>query len=522
MATDFTKKLMQLGASGTNPNNLDPQLGALAPYLNLMESAYPQQNLLSPEEQAFLFFTKMAEESSKPGATAIGAAGSAGQEFLKTRMAQKQIDATRNKDILTGAVSLSAALNKPKTLKNLDMGVATYMDEASALAQYPVAIHGQLYKQFIAPTGVEAGSPIIGSNGGQLGVKGIYEGNTLTSAFLYPMTTAMPTSTNSVGGMVNWVYGDTLDIARANAEKMLIEQGVDKTIPGFKYVVDKVATTDKNLDGAAFTVNDTYAQFNFGTTNGRRTSINFVPSKDASEPPIVGIRKNKMKFLTKASDAVNLKWMNVVPRVDGLLEALKSGAIETNRVKKMTQSLNEVLTTVFSMDTSEVIAGQSINSNSFALAPLMRPVGSGSTSDMEFNAYQKAVVELGNNSLTNYMSLYALKKLTQNSKTMMDKEIQMWSTGRMSPEKIDKEIGEIDQGIFYKFPGFSEEYLAMDKGDLKDAKGQAEIESFYSAIPDGGVINNPPTMNIDGVEFDMFGPRWKGQPYVVKGWQGKI
>ena len=90
MATDFTKKLMTLGASGTSANNLNPQLGALAPYLNLMETAYPQQNLLSPEEQAFLFFTKMAEESSKPGATAIGAAGSAGQEFLKTNRCNKK------------------------------------------------------------------------------------------------------------------------------------------------------------------------------------------------------------------------------------------------------------------------------------------------------------------------------------------------------------------------------------------------------------------------------------------------
>jgi hypothetical protein len=45
----------------------------------------------------------------------------------------------------------------------------------------------------------------------------------------------------------------------------------------------------------------------------------------------------------------------------------------------------------------------------------MRPAGSGSTSDMEFKAYQQAILDLGNSKFANYINLYSLKKMTENS-----------------------------------------------------------------------------------------------------------
>ena len=513
---DFTKKLLQLGASGTNPNNLNPQLGALSPYINLMESVYPQQNLLSPEEQAFLFFTKMAEESSKPGATAIGAAGTAGQEFLKTRMAQKQLDQTRSKDILTGAVSLSAALNKPKTVKNIDIGTATYMSEADALAQYPTSTFGEFYKKLVPGDNALIGSPVLNAQGNLQGIKGTYLNDSLTSAFIYPLSTAAPSYKNTVGGMVNWVYAEDLDVARELARKQLIESGVPESAPGFENVVEQIITDDENLKGQNFILGDTYAQLNFGVKNGQIANVNMVPAKDASEPPIVKIRNERVKLLSKAYDTAVNKSRNVIPRTDGLMVSLLSGQTDTNIIKNLTQPFYEFANIAFGLDSATVIGGQNVDAMSFALAPLMRPVGSGSTSDMEFKAYQKAVLDYGNLPLQNYISLYALRQSSIINEKLTAKEMELWANPKLSPKKIQK-ILEKDpvwkEGIFQTFPGHSEEVKAMEKGsdEQKTAAGQ-ELRNWYNSLPNGVVIVNE----------GQFGGKWDGIQYIVKGWKGRI
>ena len=516
MATDFTKKLMQLGASGTNPNNLNPQLGALAPYLNLMESAYPQKDLLSPEEQAFLFFTKMAEESSKPGATAIGAAGSAGQEFLKTRMAQKQIDATRNKDILTGAVSLSAALNKPKSIKNLDIGAATYMSEANALAQYPKQQFGDFYKSITASNDSMVGTPVINAQGNQMGIKGTYLNDTLDKAFLFPLSTAVSSFKNTPGGIVNWVYAPTQEEARVKAKTQLIESGISEDTPGFNNIVEQIITTDKNFEGQNFVLVDTYAQYNFGVKNGKISNVSMVPAKDASDPPIVKIRDERLKLLNKAYDTAVNKSRNVLPRTDGLMASLLSGQTDTNILKKIGLPFMELSQAIFGTDSGAVLSAQNVQAMSFALAPLMRPVGSGSTSDMEFKAYQKAVLDLGNIALQNYVSLYALRQSSIINEELTGKEMELWANPKLSPAKIREMLKEDPvwaKGIFTTFPGHSEEVEAMELGsEEQKAAAALELKRWYNSLEDGSVI----------VNTDIFGGQWENLPYVVKGWKGKI
>ena len=75
MVDNVTNKL-KLGAAGTG--DPDPNLGALRSYLSLGQSLMPAREKPDPWLTAFQFFTNMAAEASKPGATAIGAAGAAG------------------------------------------------------------------------------------------------------------------------------------------------------------------------------------------------------------------------------------------------------------------------------------------------------------------------------------------------------------------------------------------------------------------------------------------------------------
>jgi hypothetical protein len=111
---DITK----LGASNTDVKDLQKQLnlGALSYFpsaVKFAEELIPTTPTISPEEQAFLFFTNMAASASKPGATAIGSAGEAGQQLVQSRIAQRAAEAKRSSDVASVAGSIFSAI-KPK------------------------------------------------------------------------------------------------------------------------------------------------------------------------------------------------------------------------------------------------------------------------------------------------------------------------------------------------------------------------------------------------------------------------
>lgn len=109
-------KTNKFGASATDPKDLSSNIGTLALFpqaAQFAETLVPKTSLLSPEEQAFLFFTKMTAEAAKPGATALGAAGAAGEDFIKTRLSQKALESKRAGDVASVASSIFSAI-KPK------------------------------------------------------------------------------------------------------------------------------------------------------------------------------------------------------------------------------------------------------------------------------------------------------------------------------------------------------------------------------------------------------------------------
>ena len=140
-------KTNKFGASDTNVKDLSSNFGTLALFpqaAQFAESLVPKTTTISPEEQAFLFFTKMAAEASKPGATAIGAAGEAGQDLVKTRIAQKALESKRAGDVASVASSIFSAI-KPKVgapstkmigIAVNDAGEPIYDNKGKQLFQY--------------------------------------------------------------------------------------------------------------------------------------------------------------------------------------------------------------------------------------------------------------------------------------------------------------------------------------------------------------------------------------------------
>ena len=115
------------GASDTNifDNLSSGALSALGGKENvkaafdLARALTPQPEPVDPALLSFLFFSKMAEESSKPGSTALGAAGAAATSPASYLMQRRKAEREAEASIPTTALSLAKML-KP------DAGSVTY------------------------------------------------------------------------------------------------------------------------------------------------------------------------------------------------------------------------------------------------------------------------------------------------------------------------------------------------------------------------------------------------------------
>ena len=170
MVENVTGKL-QLGASGTV--DADPKLGALKEYINVGRSLMPKREKTDPWLTAFQFFTNMAAEASKPGATAIGAAGTAGSNVVKSVLEERK--ARRAEEVAaTGlGIKLATSLSKPKTFKQYPTGgTASYMSAVDAekyLVDKGLAKDSPNFKAVVerltAPTDSMISKPVVFADG---------------------------------------------------------------------------------------------------------------------------------------------------------------------------------------------------------------------------------------------------------------------------------------------------------------------------------------------------------------------
>tara|TARA_R110000772_G_scaffold17264_4_gene48191 strand:- start:731 stop:1279 length:549 start_codon:yes stop_codon:yes gene_type:complete len=180
------------------------------------------------------------------------------------------------------------------------------------------------------------------------------------------------------------------------------------------------------------------------------------------------------------------------------MDLLRSGKVETGKLTETFLPLKQAFNQAFGGDDPQLIAIESLQATSNFIAPKMRPVGSGSTSDMEFRAYQRASLSIGNTPKSNYISLYAFNKMAENSKILNQKEQELLTDDRItSANLINKELNKIDTGIFEKYTGSRE--------DTEEAKG--EFKKWYDSLPDGAVIINNNLFPSEG-----------NQPYLIKNW----
>ena len=390
-----------LGVSSTNINQLGG--GALQNILNnpgqvaaLGRALQPQKrsmgDYLTEDDKwlvAFKFFTDMAAGASKPGATALGAAGAAGSSAV---------------DFATGIAKQKRAEDLAAT--QLGAGLIGKLSKTPTFKQYPT-------------------------------------GETATYK------------------------------TKEGAEKYLEQKGLSRSSPVFAPTVEKLTAPTESMVGKPIVIADSFQQLAPMVRNNSIIVFNFTPVTGV-KPGAVVYRDKRIPIIAKNNDVIQ-QTFKTLPVVQEAMDLLMTGEVKTGGLAELTLPIKNIFGQLFGMDFPDVQNLQIIQSISNFLAPQMRPPGSGSTSDMEFTAYQRSIAALGNTPEANYISLYTFMKRAQNAIEANQKEIEILSDGG-SAKDVNEAVRKIDPGIYETY-----------KGPMDDP---GEFNNWIDYLPRGAVIYN--------------------------------
>ena len=293
----------------------------------------------------------------------------------------------------------------------------------------------------------------------------------------------------------------------ADARKLIASLGL---APGeeFERIVAKITVPAGDIKlGKPVPVQGLFGELTPLSKDGSVIKVVLGPSRLASKE--INARFNTYKderlkdMAEEAKESID-QGVKILPTVSQAMsilrtnENIRTGNIAANELRFFKRNL-EILLTGKPSEVTEAL--DTLNAISNQLAPLMRMKGSGSTSDMEFQAYRDAILSLGNTAIANYVSLYALRKKIENSIQLFELERRMLLSDDVeSIDQITQAMKEVDQGIIEKYTG------------PDDAKS---YNNFLAALPEGAVIDN-----FDGL-FEKYNPELPEMgAFVIKGWKG--
>ena len=552
-----------LGASGTNILNL-PQgalkaLGGQENFQNAMQLAQalqPAPKPIDPALLSFIYFSQMAAEASKPGATALGAASTAAltpaqylmKDYERQRDREEKLPATALQiaNLIKPAKGTGVNLQwkKQNPVTNEDGSVKMDQNTGAAVynwAQVDGAGNVVQTQQFPDPTSAAKPITLYNKDGESVLVTpGTQAYKTATSDaeqgggfFLTskPKTPSKPSTyvvTSDEGlnlGGVKYEKGSEvlLNNDQANtfsnliaeppktetyktsgsgtlakymsaedAKKFVIGLNLPETSPNFQTIVDRLTAKNDSQIGQPISDAGVFLEVVPFMKGDEVINLMLTPSKTAATPFFTTYVEKRLPLIAKASDTYNTTAREVLPRVDEALTLLKSGKVETGKLTQVMMPFKQVFNQAFGINDPEIVGLETLQATSNFLAPKMRPVGSGSTSDMEFKAYQQAALYLGNTPEANYISLYAFKKMAENGVRLNQLEQEMLTSNEYTNMRaINSELNKFDRGIFEKYTG--------------DPEDEAAVLEWYNSLDDGAVVIN------NGI-FDS------KSPYIIKGW----
>jgi hypothetical protein len=432
----------------------------------LAEQMLPKDKPFDPALASLLYFTKMGELASKPGATLFGSVAGAGVAPAQYLLQKEKEKAERESDIAKTTLTLAATLGKTKASK-------AYTDPSGNVKHFTATEFGNL-------SDVEKGKLVP-----------------------YAKPVIPKVKTASRGGLATY-YGD-----KKEAGEFLTAMGIDKSNSNFNRLVEKLVTKDPEKVGQPFIGAGGLAMELLPTYLGNKiTNIVFSPVPNTQSLEYKG-KLRRLEELNKDKTAFLNKGFNVIPSINTALNVLLSG-VQTGKVEQSTMGIRNVLAGTFGLSRKDLEGQQILESISNKLAPGMRPVGSGSTSDMEFNAFKSAVLTMENTPFANYLSLWTLKKVTENSAkaTKLEEEL-LTNSKNYSQKYINNQIDKVDTGLYSKFKTKDE------NGDpiySSEDDQNAAAKSFFKNLPRGSVF-----INQDEDGQPVFTRSGKNDLFLIKG-----
>ena len=428
----------------------------IASAFKLAQAFAPKPEPVNKWEESLKFFLNVGALSADPKQTFLTSLAGAGKKSLEDLVARRKKAREAAAKTLPAAITIMGAMKPPKGTINpytLPDGTIKYLTSAQV--------------QNLSPEDQAKLTP-------------------------YSKPPASNLKTPRYGTMAKYYK------TQKEAEQFVISQGLTRDNPNFGSTVEKFIAPNVDMVGDVIQSSGVFLEVAPLFRDGKVINLQIYPSKSAAAPRFQLYVEKRLPLLAKTMTGTNMQVTDVLPRVRSAMDLLRSGNVETGKLTETFLPLKQAFNQAFGGDDPQLIAIESLQATSNFIAPKMRPVGSGSTSDMEFRAYQRASLSIGNTPKSNYISLYAFNKMAENSKILNQKEQELLTDDRItSANLINKELNKIDTGIFEKYTGSRE--------DTEEAKG--EFKKWYDSLPDGAVIINNNLFPSEG-----------NQPYLIKNW----
>ena len=282
-----------------------------------------------------------------------------------------------------------------------------------------------------------------------------------------------------------------------SAVNFLKENGADENTLGFNRIAEKLVNPDK---AGQIVYEGGVAQRLSGTEADRAgsplTRLILDPVKEMKNPSAVATQEYVKKLADQLQDA-QTSYDELGPRVNTILQILpdtKTGVVEAGLLPFRRIFLN--ILGASAKDREDVSNLELLKQSSDAIAPLMRKAGAGSTSDMEFDAYRNAAINIKNTNMANYVNLYMLKKMKENAIDNSILRLDLIAKDEnITQSEIKAEVNKRDKGIFAKYEG--------------DPEDTSALQSWFTSLPRGTVIlnkdkNGNPVLSSNDVPLGTF------------------
>ena len=385
---------------------------------------------------SFIYFTNLAAESSKPGATMIGAAGEAAKTPLAYLMKQREQKDTR-----------------PKEVRDLTFKLLANEDIWPSRELKTTIRPGELVT-YLSPSDAEAKLSSFGLNKNDSNWKSLFDKITKRNKEI---------KINKFGQVV--VSPSNKEVSQKWIDRPVIGSG-DKLQ---RWVIERYP------DGSLY-------------------DLSIQPMKEGGTPNITKIKNKMIEKLQKVAMAKGNLYSSAIPRINASLTSLLTGELKTGPTQKFLglKSWASEFASNLKLQGSEkwkkdLYELQDFRSLAYFLAPLMRIEGAGSTSDMEFKAYMDAAANIEKFPEANYISLYALKRYMENDVNINTLRMALWEhSPKPFHDEVEDKINKRDTGIFAKYGSYDENNVFI-AGDINNNDA---IEKWWIDLPSGTVALN--------------------------------